>query len=356
VVVAARVQEHGERIKAEGFRLAPLKLRRRSANLWQEIAALLEIIWIYRHERPDLVHHVALKPVLYGSLAARLARVRGVVNALTGLGYVFIAPGLKGRLLRSLFSVLFHLAFSGPNTRVIFQNSEDLDLFVTRGLISRERSVLIRGSGVNTETFRPGPPQAGDRAPRIVMASRMLWDKGVDELVGAVRLLMHRKIPGRVLLAGRLDPENPAAIPEETLKTWQHEGLIEWLGFREDMAELLRSCDIAVLPSYREGVPKSLLEAAAVGLPLIAANVPGCREIVKDGVNGFLVPPKDPAALAGAMARLLRDAGLCQRMGRASREMAIRDFAEGIIIKQTLLLYEGLMSNERQEKSLIKRR
>ncbi len=343
VVLATRVTDHGKRITDQGIRLIHLGLRRRSKNPFHEFSSILELIRIYKAERPDLVHHVALKPVLYGSIAARICGIKSVVNAVAGLGYVFVAAGVKGVLLRSIMTGLYKLAFSHRNCKGIFQNPEDNKVFINRGIIRPEQSVLIRGSGVDTKLFSPVPE--ADGVPKIILASRMLWDKGVGELVEAARILKRRSVAGSVILVGQPDPENPASIPEKTLTRWNSEGVISWLGFRDDVAELLNQSHIAVLPSsYGEGVPKGLLEAAAAGLPLIATDMPGCREVVRPDVNGFLVPPRDPEGLARALNILLQDREMRRRMGRASREIAVNEFSEEQVVDATLSLYEDLLS------------
>lgn len=340
VVLATRVTDHGKRITDQGIRLIHLGLRRRSKNPFHEFSSILELIRIYKAERPDLAHHVALKPVLYGSIAARICGIKSVVNAVAGLGYVFVADGVKGVLLRSIMTGLNKLAFSHRNCKGIFQNPEDNKVFIDRGIIRPEQSVLVRGSGVDTKLFSPVPEVDG--VPKIILASRMLWDKGVGELVEAARILKRQSVAGSVILAGQPDPENPASIPEKKLADWDREGVISWLGFRDDVAELLKQSHIAALPSYREGVPKGLLEAAAAGLPLVATDVPGCREVVRPDVNGFLVPPKDPESLARALNILLQNREMRRRMGRESREIAVNEFSEELVIRTTLSLYEDL--------------
>ena len=342
VVLATRVTDHEKRIIDQGIRLIPLGLKRRSKNPFHEFSSILELIRIYKAERPDLVHHVALKPVLYGSIAARICGIKSVVNAVAGLGYVFVASGVKGVLLRSMMTGLYKLAFSHRNCMGVFQNPEDSKVFIDRGIIQPEQSVLIRGSGVNTKLFSPVPEVDG--VPKIILASRMLWDKGVGELVEAAGILKRQGVAGSVILAGQPDPENPASIPEKTLARWNSEGVVSWLGFRDDIAELLNQSHIAALPSsYREGVPKGLLEAAAAGLPLVATDVPGCREVVRPDVNGFLVPPRDPEGLARVLNILLQDREMRRRMGRASREIAVNEFSEEQVVESTLSLYESLL-------------
>ncbi|MCH8035744.1 MAG: glycosyltransferase family 4 protein [Proteobacteria bacterium] len=275
VLVATRVAEHGERIRREGFRLLPIGLRRRSLAPWREVAAIAELARLYRRERPDLVHHVAMKPVLYGSLAAALAGVPAVVNALAGMGYVFTSSGVKARLLRPLIRTAFRWLLDRPNSRLILQNPDDIAAMtgaamtgatVAKGTVTAERVALIRGSGVDIQIFRPREEPEG--TPVAVMVSRMLWDKGVGELVEAARLLRRREVPLRVVLVGPPDPDNPASIPERQLRDWDASGDIAWWGERSDIAEIWAKGQIAVLPSHREGLPKSLLEAAACGRPM----------------------------------------------------------------------------------------
>jgi len=341
VVLATGVTNHGKRITDQGIRLIPLGLRRRSKNPFRELSAVFELTRIYRTEKPDLVHHVALKPVLYGSIAARICGIKSVVNAMAGLGYVFVTAGLKGMLMRSVMTWLYKLAFSHGNCMAVFQNPEDSKVFIDRGIIRPEQSVLIRGSGVNKKLFSPAPEPDG--VPKVILASRMLWNKGVGELVEAARILKRRSVAGSVILVGQPDPDNPASIPEKILARWNSEGVVSWLGFRDDVAELLNQSHIAVLPSYREGVPKGLLEAAAAGLPLVATDVPGCREVVRPGVNGFLVPPRDPEGLARVLAKLLEDAKMRHEMGRQSRKIAVKEFSEEQVAETTLSLYENLL-------------
>ncbi len=339
VVVATRVTAHGDKIRGEGFRLIPIGMRRRSLVPWRELATIFELIRLYRRERPDLVHHVAMKPVIYGSLAAWIAGLPAVVNALTGMGYVFTSGGLKARLLRPLVRLAFHWLLDRRNSRLIVQNSDDAAA-LAGSMVAKERVALIRGSGVDTEDFAISEEPPG--TPVAVMVSRMLWDKGVRELVEAAGLLRRRAVPLRVVLVGWSDPENPTAIPERELRAWDAAGDIAWWGERTDIAEIWANCHIAVLPSYREGLPKSLLEAAACGRPMVATDVPGCREIVRDGVTGLLVPARDAAALATALERLAGDAASRRRMGAAARGLVERELSDAVVTAQTLALYREL--------------
>lgn len=340
VIVATRVGRHGEAIVAEGFKLIPIGLRRSSHNPLRELFAIAEIAAIYRRERPDIVHHVALKPVLYGSLAARLARVPGVVNALAGMGYVFSSATLKARLLRPLVVGAFRLLLGARNSLLILQNPDDRRMLVDSGVADAQRTRLIRGSGVDIGSFMPTPEPGG--IPVVMLPSRMLQDKGVMEFVEAARLLRQRGVVARFVLVGDSDSENSAAIPDTQLEAWHKDGVIEWWGRCENMPEVLAQAHIVCLPSYREGLPKVLLEAAACGRPLVATDVPGCREIVIDGSNGLLVPPRDREALASAIGRLLAAPELRAKMGKRGRELAETDFSVDQVVRQTLAVYREL--------------
>lgn len=343
VLVACRVREHGERIRNEGLRLVSIPFNRRSKNPFRELRTILALVRLYARERPDLVQHVALKPVLYGSLAAALAGVPRVVNSIAGLGYVFISRDLTARLLRPFIRAALRWLLNLKNGHLVLQNPDDLRMLEEAGVIRPQRATIIPGSGVDTSVFAPSPEPPPDGKPLAVLASRMLWDKGVGELVEAARILKERGNGLRVILVGDPDPGNPASIAKARLESWQAEGLVEWWGHREDMAKILRQCHIAVLPSYREGFPKSLLEAAACARAIVASDVPGCREIVRHEENGLLVPVRQAAPLADALERLAGDAGLRQRMGRKGRRMVEESFSEEIISAQTVALYRRLM-------------
>ncbi len=330
VVVATRVGSHGDRIRREGFRLVPIGLRRRSLAPWREIAAIAGLLRLYRRERPELVHHV-------GSFAAAMTGVPAVVNALAGMGYVFTSTRLKARALRPFVKMAFRWLLDRSNSRVILQNPDDVAAMVD-GTVAAERVALIRGSGVDTKAF--AGTNEPDGMPVAVMVSRMLWDKGVGELVQAARLLRRRKVRLRVVLVGSPDPENPASIPEHQLRDWDRSGDVAWWGERSDIARIWAGSHIAVLPSYYgEGVPKSLLEAGASARPMLATNMSGCREIVVDGITGILVPPRDVAALADGLEALARDKSLRQRLGAAARELVEREFSEAKVVEQTMALY-----------------
>jgi glycosyltransferase involved in cell wall biosynthesis len=341
VIVVTRVNQHGARIENEGFRLIPVQLERQGRNILRELRSLIEIARIYLRERPDLVHHVAVKPVIYGSFAAMVARVPYIVNALAGLGYIFVNKGLKASIVRRIFILIYRFAFFSKSTSAIFQNPEDQDLFVTSGIVDRKKTVLIRGSGVDISSFNITPESPGQIT--IMLASRMLWDKGVGELVEAAEELRIKGVDCRIVLVGKPDDENPKSIPEETLRDWHNKGSVEWWGHQENMTEVLSKAHIVVLPSYREGVPKVLIEAAACGRAIVATDVPGCREIVRHGKNGLLVPPQDVKALVESLEVLVGDSGLRNKMGKCGREIVRTEFSEEIVITETMHLYDRLI-------------
>ncbi|HXD36926.1 MAG TPA: glycosyltransferase family 4 protein [Rhodanobacter sp.] len=334
---------YGEKLRGMGLRWESLPMQRRSLNPLRELALLWHLVRLLRRERPALVHGFTIKCAVYGSLAARLAGIHARVNAVAGMGYVFTSSQWKARLLRPLVRSLLRLALGGRDARLILQNADDVELFRQAGLVDPAHVRLIRGSGVNCAQFAGISPQVpADGCPRMLLASRLLWDKGVAEYVDAIRQLRKQGRTFRALLAGTPDPGNPAAVPEATIRGWVDEGLLTWLGHVDDMVGLFGSVDIVVLPSYREGLPRTLVEAAACGLPLITTDVPGCREVVFDGVDGLLVPMGNSEALAQAMARLQDDPAFARQLGDAARRKARSQFDERIVVERTLAVYAEL--------------
>lgn len=339
VAVITRVVDHDELIRQSGIRIIPFNISRRSMNPIKELAVILRLCSIYRSERPDIVHHVAIKPVLYGSIAARLTGILHVINALAGLGWLFTSTSKRARLLQAIIRRIFYFLLA--RSAVIVQNSDDA--LMLRGLgIAKQRIHLIRGSGVNTVDYAPHPVK-GD-VPVVVLPARMLWDKGVGEFVEAANQLKMRGVNARFVLVGDPDTQNPASVPERQLLIWQKEGAVEWWGRREDMPQVLSLSHIVCLPSYREGLPKALLEAASCGRPIVTTDVPGCREIVRDGDNGFLVEARNATALADALAKLLADPEMRQQMGKRGREHVLCKFSQEKIVAQVLALYRELLS------------
>lgn len=338
VTVITRVQSHGETIISHGLKLIPLQLARHSLNPLRGLLLFFRLIRIFRKESPDILHNISMKPVFYGSMAARFSKIPKVINALTGLGYLFSSRNWKTRLVRPIIEFTFRRLLNRPNTRVIFQNPEDRELFVQRKLIDEGRAVLIRGSGVDMHLFCPAPEAEGPTV--VLLASRMLWDKGVGVFVEAARRLAGEGVSARFVLAGSCDSGSPTAIPLAVLEKWNREGVIEWWQHRENMAEVFHASHIVCLPTtYGEGVPKVLIEAAACGRAIIATDVPGCREIVVNNQNGILIPPRNFESLADAIRKLLEDPLLRRNMGEAGRRIALSEFSSEHVIAQTLTLY-----------------
>jgi len=328
-------------IVAAGLIHHAVPLSRSGMNLVSEFQTLVALFRLFVKVRPDVVHLVTIKPVLYGGIAARMAGVPGVVAAISGLGFVFMNSGLKVALVRLLAVRVYRLAFGKRNLKVIFQNPDDCATIMKQTDLQRSKVVMIRGSGVDLAVYTAEPLPQG--VPVIAMAARLLRDKGVHEFVEAAILLRRRGLAARFWLVGDPDPGNPTSVNEGELDAWRRAGAVELLGHREDIASVFAQTHIVVLPSYREGLPKVLLEAAACGRAVVTSDVPGCRDAVEVGVTGLLVPPRDSTALADAIERLLRDPELCERMGRAGRQLAEREFSIEKVVGVHLTIYGGFI-------------
>ncbi len=331
-----------DEVARRGFTPHLLEMARDGTNPLRELDVVRQIASIYRRVRPDVVHHFALKSVLHGTLAARLVRVPAIVGSITGLGYTFIPGGMRRTVLREVVSGALRAALFRARAHTIFQNEDDLSFFISRKIVRREETSLVLGSGVDTDAFRPGSEPDG--AFTVVTGTRMLWDKGLGELVAAASVVRERGHQLRLIFAGTPDPRNPASIPEENLKKWHDEGVIEWLGHVADMPAVLGRGHAACLPSYREGLPLFLAEAAASGKPIITTDVPGCRAVVVDGQTGFLVKVRDSLSLADALTRLAADAELRRRMGESARQHAVSDFSRQRIIRDIFGVYANRLS------------
>lgn len=342
VVVVTNVNQHDEAIERSGLKLIPLLLSRRGVHFWRELQVIGRLVAIYKKERPDIVHHVALKPVIYGSLASCFAKVPFVINAMAGLGFLFSSKSLKARVVRPLVLLIFRFLLNLQGSHVILQNPDDIKILCDSGILNREHITLIRGSGVDIKEFTVVPEPSGE--PIVILASRLLWDKGVGEFVEAASLLKQQGVSARFVLVGEGDVENPTAISHVQLQDWHEEGVVEWWGRRNDMADIFAKSHIVCLPSfYGEGVPKVLIEAAACGRPIVTTDAPGCREIVQDGLNGFLVPVRDAQAVAEALKKLLDSPDIRQRMGMNGRRLVEKEFSVEKVNKATLALYEDLI-------------
>jgi glycosyltransferase involved in cell wall biosynthesis len=338
-------KKRGE-IEAAGVSFVPLPIERGGTSPRRELRTLATLLGVYRAVRPHLVHHVTIKPVIYGSIVARALGTRGVVNAVSGLGYAFIPrtdDGLRNRALRRGLWAAYRAALDGRRSRVIFQNEEDRATFIEKGLVAPARAVLVPGSGVDLAAFSAQPLPAGPFV--ALLPARLLWDKGVGEFVEAARRLRRAWPEARFVLVGRIDLGNPAAITREQVESWVRERVVEWWGDCEhqDMPEALAKAHVVVLPSYREGLPLALAEAAAAGRACITTDVAGCRDTVRAGETGWLVPARDVAALTRALEHALADRAEVERRGHLAASFARDRFGVDAVIARTLAIYRELL-------------
>ena len=336
---------HVEKFTSIGLRWIPISINRRGSHPYEELSTLREFTSLYRAERPVLVHHFTVKPVLYGSLAARAVGDLRVVNSITGLGYLFHSNDARADLMRVLITPAYRYAMSKDHLQLIFENGADSEHFLRNNLARPNQCTVIEGVGVDLESYPP--LKEPDGPPVVLMASRLLWDKGVGEFVEAAKLVRNRQPEIRFVLVGGLDPGNPSAIEKTTIDAWVEDGTVEWWGHRENMSAVFSECAIVALPSYGEGLPTVLLEAAASGRPIVATDIPGCREIVEHGRNGLLVPLRNSSALAEAVEMLIEDASLRRRMGILGRERMEKRFDQRRINEKTLEVYNRAMAGRR---------
>jgi glycosyltransferase involved in cell wall biosynthesis len=339
VVIATHVTDRAQEIVDAGFVLEPLPFERRGVNPLKEVRTLLALAAILRRHRPDLMHCIAVKPVLYGALVAGLAVRCPVIGTFSGLGYVFTGRGLAVRLLAAVVAPALRVALGLAAVDLIVQNDDDRLEVARLGLVDPRRVTVIPGGvGVDLDAFPALPPP---KTTPIIFAlvARMLADKGVVEAVDAIGLARSRGADCRLWLVGGPDPQNPTAISEDTLRRWQRDGAAEWLGHRADIVAIWRQAHVALLPSYREGMPTALMEAASCGRPILTTDVPGCRAVIEDGVEGLLVPARDAAALADAIVRLVAEEPVRLSMGRAARRRAERWFDHRRVSEAHLAVY-----------------
>ncbi len=343
VSVVTRVNHHGDEIKLAGINLIPLELSRRGVNFVKELKTIARLAKIYKKERPDYVHHIALKPVIYGTIASIITDVPRVVNAMAGMGLLFSSKSYKFRVLKPFITLMFRFLLNRKRSRVILQNPDDVKLLTQAKILNKDRVELILGSGVDPQKYFYVKEQTGP--PVVVLASRLLWDKGIKEFVDAARILKNEGVIARFVLVGEGDSENPSAIPHSKLKEWHEQGDVEWWGRKDNMPEIFAQSSIVCLPSfYGEGVPKVLIEAASCGRAIVTTDTPGCREIVKDGINGLLVPPRDAAAVAEAIKKLIVSPELRSKMAIKGRELVKKKFSLKKVNIETLQVYKDLLN------------
>lgn len=341
VHIATGLTDRLNELQSHGLVVHPLGLNRSSAGLGNAWGTMVQLWRVFRAVRPDVVHLVTIKPVLLGGLMARLASVPAVVAAVSGLGFVFLARGANAVGRRGLVGVLYRVALGHHNLKVVFQNPDDRDSLAKLAHLPNGKVEMIRGSGVDLRQYTHTPLPQG--VPVVVMAARLLADKGVHEFVKAARLLKQQGLSARFCLVGAGDPANPTSLSEAELSEWANEGVVELWGHRADMPQVLMAASVVVLPSYREGLPKVLLEAAACGRPVVTTDVPGCRDAIECGVTGLLVPVRDVAKLAEAIRELIVDRERCMAMGNAGRLLAERAFDVIQVVAKHMTIYQQLI-------------
>ena len=339
VTVVTRCRDAAREFKNHGLFTENIELSRRGLNPITELATILRLRSTLKRLKPDIVHNIALKPVVLGSLAAQLAGVRNIVNAPVGMGYVFTSQESKARVLRPIVKVLIRYVLGRRNRRVIIENHDDFENLVSGGFASHDSIALIKGAGVDVRKFAHRPEPA--EPVKVIMVSRLLRDKGVHEFIDAAKTVRSKNNNVQFLLVGDIDDGNPTSINSAAIADLANSKDVTWLGARTDIAKLLAESHIACLPSYREGLPKSLIEAASVGRPIVTTDVPGCREVVTHMVNGLLVKPRDAQALASAIEKLADDPKLRKSMGEENRRKAEAQYANEIIINQTQSVYDS---------------
>ena len=344
VHVASADGEEVGAIKAHGFHHHVVGFARSGQNPLVELKTLASLVRLFRQVRPELVHLITIKPVLYGGLAARMAGVQGVVSAVSGLGTVFLSESRTAKLRRWMISKLYKVAFKQKRLAVIFQNPNDRETLLALGALDIRDTRMIRGSGVALDDYPYVPEPEGK--PVVVMAARLLRDKGVFEFVNAARLLRERSVEATLRLIGSADPGNLTSVTQEELQQWESEGVVELLGFRSDIAQQYAAANVVCLPSYREGLPKSLVEAAACGRAVVTTDVPGCRDAIIPDKTGLLVQVRDPVSLADAIQKLVENPELRNCMGSGGRALAQEEFAIEKIVDQHLKIYREVVGND----------
>jgi len=345
-----------EKLKRVDVQYSPIDLDRKGVNPIEDLKTLLQLYRIFKREKFDVVHNFTIKPNIYGNIAAKLAKIPIIINSVTGLGYVFTEKGIKNNVLKWIVVNLYKIAFKFSN-KVIFLNQDDLELFKRYKIIDRHKVLVIKGEGVNTEKFSlQNVDKAGieklynelgisQHCPSaiVTLIARLIWHKGIREFVEAAKILKKKYPDVLFLLVGPIDTGNPAAVSKDYIEEAEEGGAVKYIGKRDDIREILYISDVVTLPSYREGIPRVLLEAMSMEKPIVTTNTIGCREVVEEGKNGFLVPVKNPVALADAIERLINNKELRVRFGKCGRGKVLKEFDERIVVKKTMQVYEEIL-------------
>ncbi len=329
---------YSKKLQDMGYKWIPVDLTRRGMNPFSEIRAINQLRRIIKRESPDIINNFTIKCVLYGSIAAKGIKAVHTVNSVTGLGFIFYSKNIFLKIIRPILFLFFRTAIK--DTALIFQNEDDRDLFAGKGMIGSSPVFLIQGSGVDTKKFTPR--HNNNLQPIVLLSARLIWSKGIKIYLDAARRFAQRGAKVKFTIAGRLDPGNPESLTEIDLEKIRGEGIIDLWGWREDMQNVYTQADIVCLPSFGEGLPRSLMEAAACGRPLVATDVPGCRELVNNGSNGYLFTPDDLDDLVKKLDTLISDPKLRQRMGKNGRTLVEKQFSSNVIVNKTLQVYNQI--------------
>lgn len=339
------ITDQSEYLESLGLIVHPFLFSRSGENIFNELACFFGLYKHIKNIKPDLIHLVTIKPVLYGGIAARMAGLKNVVAAISGLGFIFAAQGIKANIRRFIVSIAYKLALHHKNIRVIFQNPTDRITLTKLVTLSDKQIIMVHGSGVDLSEFNVfNEPEKS--APVVILAARLLYDKGVGEFVEAARLLADEAVNARFCLVGEPDLANPNSISNDELAHWVDEGVVESWGHRNDMPAVLSSANIVVLPSYGEGLPKVLIEAAACGRAVITTDMPGCRDAILPGITGILIPPRNAKELANAIRYLIENVDLRHEMARSGRKLAEQKFSIEYVVDAHLKIYDDLIRSE----------
>lgn len=329
-------------IKEKGVEVFNFSLSRTSLSPLNHIKTIIQISRIFRLFKPDLIHAVAIKPVIFSSLVSKFQNHESRVFALGGLGFIFSSNKILAKLLRPFIILFLKYCLSGGKTRLIMQNKDDCQKFWDLKLIEPCKTRLIEGAGVDTELFLP-KEEKFKKIPTVILPARLLWDKGIGEFVEAAKIIKSKSITARFILVGSQDIHNPENIKSQVIDKWVDQELIEYWGFSDDMPKIMRKASIVCLPSYQEGLPKALIEAASCAKPIVTTDVPGCKEVVSHGLNGYLVKERDSKELAFFLEELILDKNLRYSMGQEGRRIVLDRFAENLITKKTRKVWEEVL-------------
>lgn len=343
VTLLTNISSSQHLIEESGIEVIPWSLQRNSYNPAKEVNSILQVIKAIRAVKPSLIHAVALKPILYSAIASKFTRLKCRVFAFAGLGFIFTSEKLFIKLCRIPLVFIMKFFLKNDHSSIILQNQDDIKTLLNLNMIRKNSISLIQGSGVDTELFFPKSEQSINSQPLVILPARLLWDKGIGDFVRAASILKKKHFDARFILVGQPDIHNPASISDSQISEWVKSNIVEYWGFQENMPKILNRATIVCLPSYREGFPKVLLEAASCAKPIVTTDVPGCRQAIENNSSGLLVPPRNPNALAKAIEKLIQDKSLCKKMGAKGLQRVNLELSQKIIANKTISLWESIL-------------